>query len=267
MNRDIVNQSISCLHRKGFWFFDLHKKLEALDTISRYGQVGDIRYVFYFVFNERKRISLKAAEVINALLAKIKPQEWNCLYNSVRSESIYNHQIRKFRKQFPEEEAISLLGMASLNGDGYIRQAALKELAKFQNGKIIPFVLLRLADWVEVVRKEADAILNQLLQSEYAHSFWEYHFFYDWMQRIERVDLRPVLDRIYCCMSNSLARDDIEEHLNQYDQSRRLAYYKILAINRESHVHLFNLIRKELSPSIRLWYVRHILDATAKSIV
>ena len=51
---------------------------------------------------------------------------------------------------------------------GFVRQAALEELASEKSGEALPFILLRTTDWVEPVRLAAESNFRQMLNQKYA---------------------------------------------------------------------------------------------------
>jgi hypothetical protein len=59
-----------------------------------------------------------------------------------------------------EGESVFALGVASMHYSGYVRDAALRRLSDTQDGSELPFLLLRLNDWVEEVRQTALALVR-----------------------------------------------------------------------------------------------------------
>lgn len=57
-----------------------------------------------------------------------------------------------------QQEKIDLLGLLSLSSNGYFRETALDLLSSFKTAYVLPFVALRLQDWVPPVRKAAEKI-------------------------------------------------------------------------------------------------------------
>jgi hypothetical protein len=57
----------------------------------------------------------------------------------------------------------AIAGILSMHANGYVRQFAVKALSKFTDGSEIPFLLLRLSDWVPQVSAEAVLSMQQRL--------------------------------------------------------------------------------------------------------
>jgi HEAT repeat protein len=62
----------------------------------------------------------------------------------------------------------AVLGTASFHPSGYVREAAVAELAGIRSGEELPFLLLRLNDWVDPVRRRALAAVRERIEPSYA---------------------------------------------------------------------------------------------------
>ena len=60
------------------------------------------------------------------------------------------------------------LGLATFHNSGYVRQTALRMLADADDGTELPYLLLRLNDWVPVVKDTADSMVRTRLIKRYA---------------------------------------------------------------------------------------------------
>ena len=67
--------------------------------------------------------------------------------------------------------ATSLVGLASFHFNGYVREAAVIELASQRTGKELPFLLIRLNDWVSQVRDAAATAVRSRIEPSYAVHF------------------------------------------------------------------------------------------------
>jgi hypothetical protein len=91
---------------------------------------------------------------------------------------------------------VQLLGIASLNGNGYVREKAVRELSRLKNTDGLRFILLRLGDWVVEVRKAATAGVLSFLESRYIDNWLKQLTAIDWLLKVERVDLREIHNQI-----------------------------------------------------------------------
>lgn len=65
----------------------------------------------------------------------------------------------------------ALLGLISFHRSGYVRERAVRRLAESVSEKALPFLLLRLNDWVTPVSEAARTALQDRLTPEYARAF------------------------------------------------------------------------------------------------
>ena len=65
-------------------------------------------------------------------------------------------------------EAWGVLGVLTFHRDGYLRQRALQALGAWHGARALPFLLLRLNDWVRELREAARAMLPALLTRDNA---------------------------------------------------------------------------------------------------
>jgi len=79
------------------------------------------------------------------------------------------------------EDDLVFLGLVSCHRSGYVRAEALRILGSKPSGIVIPFVLMRLVDWVSEVRFVAEDEFQKKLSVEYADAF---------------VDCLPLIDRL-----------------------------------------------------------------------
>ncbi len=77
--------------------------------------------------------------------------------------------VKKLRGRDPDD--LVLLTLISAHRSGYVRAEAIHFLGKDSSGTAIPFLLVRLVDWVEAVRRAADLELIDKLQPQYGGMF------------------------------------------------------------------------------------------------
>ena len=65
------------------------------------------------------------------------------------------------------------LGLVGSHRNGYVRAAVLRAMVADGSAKLVPFAVLRLADWVDTVRSEAEAALRWWLRPEHSETIVE----------------------------------------------------------------------------------------------
>jgi HEAT repeat protein len=63
----------------------------------------------------------------------------------------------------PDDDALLLYGVYSMHKSGYVREKAVRALSQYGSSKALPFLLLRLNDWVPPVRHLASVVLESIL--------------------------------------------------------------------------------------------------------
>ncbi len=90
------------------------------------------------------------------LLRSYVSEQWACLKTADIERLIAVQSCR-----------CSILGVLSNHASGFVRQEAVKLLSAQSNGQEFPFLLLRLNDWVQPVRADAERAMNARLTQGY----------------------------------------------------------------------------------------------------
>jgi HEAT repeat protein len=249
-----INELLRQLHRKPRWCsrIDRKRKIQILRTISTIGTPFTIPSIFRFVYSLNRELSNETARTIHELMLKVKPSQWTQLYVSFRNIEIPISLLEYFSR-FPDSIAVYLLGVASLNGNGYVRQESIHRLHKISSPLKIPFILLRLGDWVPQVRESAETVLSGCLKEEFLDTYFSLTEIMDWMTRVERIDLTQVYNRIVEYLHSSPG-DPLSKALDNPDPKIRLFCYKsLLAKNPEDRKH-YQKAAMDPNPDVR-WFV------------
>lgn len=122
------------------------------------------------------------AREIHDIVSQLQPLELASVDRRARSMTSYAYYCygeQNWRSLQPSEVkrlahlefAPSLLGLASFHYSGYVRGAAVLELASLETGKELPYLLIRLNDWVPEVRQAATQAVAARMKPEYAGHF------------------------------------------------------------------------------------------------
>jgi len=192
---------------------------------DKYDEFGQIISIFDFVLNPDFTIASKAAETVNRLFNSVQVFKNKQLYETFRYVRLKKADIKRFDR-FEKEVKITLLCIASMNGNGYSREEALSRLIELQTQRTIPFILFRLADWVPPIRKKAEKAIKKFLVSENTIYFIQNHKLINWLLHVERNDLSELYNQII----DSIITKRLEpEQLKGLNEGDRFFYYKSLA--------------------------------------
>jgi HEAT repeat protein len=162
-------------------FFRGDPRVEILHKIGDAGEPAAIPDLLPLIITRSSDIAREATRVIERLLECIKPAEYSRFDEYLRVGDIdwkwrretwaeLRVQDVKQVAKLPEGAA-ALLGVLSCHSSGYIREAAVRELAQLNSGAELPFLLLRLNDWVGNVREIARTLVFARIRHEYAFAF------------------------------------------------------------------------------------------------
>lgn len=159
------------------WLGRRGKMVRSLRQLGVLGEPAAIPAVSYYFYDDDYAIAAEAAAAVDTLLAAVSAELLPAVDQRIRAESYYGFQsnrwetaavrlIERFRKG---RAYASALGIASCHASGYVREAAVKSLDReITLGVEIPFLLLRLSDWVPVVREASEhAIARRLTDSNW----------------------------------------------------------------------------------------------------
>lgn len=194
-----LQECLSILNKKKGWFLnrsDTQERLDALDRIAAIGGVGVIPFLIPYLKDEK--IILAVSKAISALFSRITAK--NSLYSSMSQSDISVSDLNLFQKKLEPDQYLDLVLIASMNRNGYVREAALTKLGESISAKAIPFVTYRFADWVPEVRQEAFKTFQKLVSNLDIDALVNSLEIFDWLRKVERVDLSSeyasILDHI-----------------------------------------------------------------------
>ena len=228
MDHTDINYCIRILNeRPGFFQKDgIIKKLKCFETIQKIGTPATIYFLIDFLKNANILIQEKSAETILYLFGKLKSQ--NDYSNSLKHLNINKDDLDSYRINFDENTYLQLLGIASLNSSGYVREKAVRELGRLKHIHGLKFVLLRLSDWVLPVRSVATEVINSYLDTVYIDELLKQLSIIDWLLNVKRVDLVETHTRIIGFILKQEFSDEFYNKIKRLDDKTRLHYYKNL---------------------------------------
>jgi hypothetical protein len=163
-----------------------------------------------------------------------------------------------YRVAFDEKTYLQLLGIASLNSSGYVRENAVKEIARLKNPNGLKFILYRLSDWVLPVRKAATEALNSFLDTAYIDQLLKELSTIDWLLNVKRVDLTETHSHIIQFILNQDFSEEFYNKIIRLDDKIRLRYYKNFFNHRKPSKGQIENIVKDKNFLIRIEVLKHL---------
>ena len=147
------------------------------DPCEIIGQIADreeyaaITTLLPFLF-EKLEVAEAASEAIHRLVQVIPPEEFVAFDERFRCSiewgvsaawhALWPRKVGDLPKTVRSRPAV--LGLASLHHSGYVREEAVCQLSELDDVGVIPFLLLRLNDWVPNVRAAARAGIERRMK-------------------------------------------------------------------------------------------------------
>jgi HEAT repeat protein len=250
---------IKLLNERPKWFFqkeNIAEKLQCFDTIQEHGTPHTIYFLINFLGSDNNLIQARAAETILYLFTKLK--SLNEYTDALKHLPIEKSHLDFYRIDFDVKTYVQLLGIASLNGNGYVREKALKELSRLKNADGLKFILLRLGDWVEVVRKAAINAVSVFLEEAYINDWLKQLSMLDWLLEVGRVDLSEIHGRIIQFIVTRELSEDFCNTINRLDDKIRLRFYKSFLINKDITGQQINRIAADRNFLVRAELLNHL---------
>ena len=208
------------------WFFskdNTAEKIDALKNIYNNGYPSLISSLTGFLKDNNKEIREATCETIIHLFKKIDNKKG--YYETLKYCGISKSDIDFYETTFSARQYIELLAISSLNGNGYVREKAVKKLSKVGSPRAIQFLIYRLADWVLPVRQVAFKGIENYKSIDYIDSLIENLQIFEWLQKVQRTDLSGIYQEIIKFIATA-NRDFIVSKFSKYSDKIRLILAK-----------------------------------------
>ena len=136
--------------------------------VAKEGVRAAIPYVSWLLPGRRREVNEPTEQLLSLLLRSLPPSELPALDDQMRGygpwwaswDRIEPADVRRL-KQRPSTWAS--LAMLSMHRSGYVREAALRRLAESKDGTELPYIFIRLNDWVAEIRGLAESAIAERL--------------------------------------------------------------------------------------------------------
>ena len=273
MRRELAAETkslIESLHKEiSFWKSSTNHKVTTLALISQTHDAAAIPDVVSLLLNRNRRIAHAAANTVSALVETVTPTGLPWLDQLMRERSRYRWSYPSGwadlkakgvgRLQLFGEQSAYALGMASFHFNGFVREEALRKLGEAEDGTELPFLLLRLNDWVTAVRDTADRLVRERLNHRYAPFFVLSIQLVNRLRSVRRGKQHEIVEAIEHLLTSEGGFAALEAGFSATDrQVRRICYEVAL---RSAGTHQGPVVERALSekdPAVQLQAARNI---------
>lgn len=265
-NKELKSNENEIRKSRLFAHINVHEVMEKIDREK------DILYLptaFCLLLSSNIQIKESAATSINNLVMSLPINRLMVLDALFRDRSSLDWSY-DWRTEEPtnliapsmsEQEVITILGLCSFHPNGYFREKAIKELEKVVSGYEIPYLLIRLNDWVGVVRDAAKAAVLERLKPSYASVIIENLPLIYRLSKCSRDMHQELIEMTIKMLISNEARQCLVNGLESENSQVRTLCYEIIAKYEllESSKYI-GLLIKEPNPHTRLHALRQVTD-------
>ena len=176
---------------------DLHKHpAEVLRGLGESNEPAAIPHVAPYVGSESPRAADAAREAYEKLISLVAADDLTWVDEAVR-QSWRSHDLYgppRTAGFIGATHSVALTGLLSFLPSGYDREAAVNRLRSFTDGSELPYLLLRVNDWVHEVREAARAAVAERVRDDYVDALVRNFSLIARALRTPRSDLRWMLE-------------------------------------------------------------------------
>ena len=160
--------------------------------------------------------------------------------------------------RFASKESVHLYGIATLNHNGYVREEALKSLHDLPYSEALPYILLRLGDWVPEVRAQAKSVLKTIFPIISVQDCLRYKDHILWLTQTKRIDLAETQERFFAYLSHPSNRTELLGLIKHANYQERLFCWQALTHVLPTDSALIQRAITDSAPEIRQLLVEHL---------
>jgi HEAT repeat protein len=154
-------------------------RIPLIEQVGAGGEIAALLSILPLMLNKSAEVAQAASDCVHRLVSTVPPEQFPTLDEDVRKSSDYWYGPDSWCRLNPKQVATlpkteitqaSVMGVVSFHHNGHVREAAIRQLDRIENGSELPYLLLRLNDWVANVRAAAkSAVQRRLVPSRRTH--------------------------------------------------------------------------------------------------
>ena len=208
------------------------------------------------------------AEEIHQIVSELPPLDLATLDQRVRGWSAYGYyNVHNWQSLRPSDVsrlaqskfATSLVGLASFHHSGYVREAAVAALATQRTGKELPFLLIRLNDWVSQVRDSAARAVRERIEPTQAIHLLGNISLVLRLRACGRVD-KQFVDDVCGLLKHPDCKDVLQTGMaSKYKTIRRISFQLAAEADPSTRSSIIRAVMTDPDAVARSWAMRHFL--------
>jgi len=152
------------------------KAKEILNDFEKLPNIDKFPNLYKILFIDDIMLKEKIIKTIINFSSTLKPEQLLQLHDIFRERTSFdwnsnvdwkNININELLiENMSEFEKIYFIGIASFHPNGYFREKCLNELIKYNSGVEITFLIIKLTDWVQIIKNKAQIELEKRINNE-----------------------------------------------------------------------------------------------------
>lgn len=206
------------------------EKARLIQQIAECREAAAIPSLVVLLYAQSGRVSDLAAAAIDQIVASSGVMELAELDRAVREISEWRGpQIGAKNLRAVSRGFIGTLGVISFNASGYVREAAVRALAAFESSQALPFLLIRLNDWVPAVREQAKAAVLRYVRPSDATAIIRCLPLLLRLKQQRRGEHQEVVDALLGILLEAENREALLDGLRSSDNATRRSVFRMMA--------------------------------------
>lgn len=211
------------------WPWQRDPRVPVLRALADTGDPGALGSVLSLL-GDSSEAGREANRTAAALLSVVPMADLAALERRLRHHLRYDYPPQATRRDLihglSTPGAFAYLALASFHPDGYVREAAVRRLDRHDSGREIPYLLLRLSDWVEPVRRLAAESLSRRLTPHHTRAWVDALPVLVGISSRQRPDVRLIRAQVLKLLSLSGQPDVLDDALAAPDVRVRRAAHR-----------------------------------------
>ncbi len=205
------------------------KFVELLEKLDVDCQENSVPGLLALLLRSEGEVAARAAATLEQMAKTSNSLEIARIDASVRQMSEYTLGEIEIRDvDFLSHGLPGALGFLSCHPSGFIRESAVRSLSKLSSGRELPFLMIRVNDWVSQVREVAKCAVLDRIRPEYAPYFIKYLRLVFRLEGQSRQDHREVTEPVFRLLRAPECRQALLNGISDPDRHNRRAVYRMI---------------------------------------
>ncbi|MBU3143805.1 HEAT repeat domain-containing protein [Clostridium sp. CF012] len=238
-----------------------------LEFIRDNRELSAIPDVFQLLLSKNAEIKLQSAKSLHAIMRTLNSTQLIKVDKIFRARGSYDWNYNLENKEpkellhhlLSEEEKVTILGLCSFHPNGYFREKAIINLSQLEKGYAIPYLLIRVNDWVREVKNVSKKYLLSNLNPGNAMNLVNNLPLVLRLGDCCRDEHDDIINSVVSMLSSPECSSKLISGVLSIDSKVRLSCYKIILETRIlDNKNIIDYLIKDPNSYIRLFVLRNI---------